>query len=218
MRGGGLRFLARESCDFAVVQALRAEGHDVVTVSEITQRSDDREVIQRAAREQRILLTEANGFGWLVFVSHPDSAGVILIRFPGNARRSLVRSVSRLVREHGERLRGPLWLCSLVMFASAPSRGAPRVGLTDDCRGPSGPKQLPAKPAAPAGQLHPLDSQWEGIVRMSDCPLAMGSHVRAYLSVSREDQAEPGTPGEIAMAPCNSGTPSRCTCRQRVPS
>ena len=106
MSTGGLRFLADESCDFAVVRALRAEGHDVVAVSEITQRSDDREVIQQAAREQRILLTEDKDFGWLVFVSHAVSAGVILIRFSGNARRTLVRSVSRLVREHGERLRG----------------------------------------------------------------------------------------------------------------
>jgi len=30
-----LRFLADESCDFAVVRALRADGHDVLAVSEM---------------------------------------------------------------------------------------------------------------------------------------------------------------------------------------
>jgi predicted nuclease of predicted toxin-antitoxin system len=99
-----LRFLADESCDFAVVRALRAAGHDVLAVSEFTQRSDDRELIELARREDRILLTEDKDFGRLVYASHADSAGVILIRFPGNARRSLVQSVEHIVREQGGRL------------------------------------------------------------------------------------------------------------------
>jgi predicted nuclease of predicted toxin-antitoxin system len=99
-----LQFLADESCDFAVVRALRTEGYDVLAVSEVTHRSDDRELIEQAHREQRILLTEDKDFGWLVYVSHADSSGVILIRFPGNARRTLVESVTQLVDEQGERL------------------------------------------------------------------------------------------------------------------
>lgn len=99
-----LRFLADESCDFAVVRALRADGHDVFAVSEVMNRSDDRELIEQAYREQRVLLTEDKDFGWLVYVSHADSSGVILIRFPGDARRSLVRAVRQVVEEQSERL------------------------------------------------------------------------------------------------------------------
>ena len=99
-----LRFLADESCDFAVVRALRADGHDVFAVSEVMNRSDDRELIEQAHREQRILLTEDKDFGWLVYVSHADSSGVILIRFPGNARRRLVQAVRQVVEEQSERL------------------------------------------------------------------------------------------------------------------
>jgi predicted nuclease of predicted toxin-antitoxin system len=99
-----LHFLADESCDFAVVRALRAEGHDVLAVSEVTHRSVDSELIEQAHREQRILLTEDKDFGWLVYVSHADSSGVILIRFPGNARRTLVQAVMQVVEEQGERL------------------------------------------------------------------------------------------------------------------
>jgi predicted nuclease of predicted toxin-antitoxin system len=101
-----LRFLADESCDFAIVRALRAEGYDVLAVSEIMHRSDDRELIELASREKRILMTEDKDFGWLVFVSHADSAGVILIRFPGNARRTLAQTVKQLVQEQGKRLLG----------------------------------------------------------------------------------------------------------------
>jgi predicted nuclease of predicted toxin-antitoxin system len=77
-----------------------------LAVCEVTTRSDDRVLIEQAHRERRILLTEDKDFGWLVFVSHAESAGVILIRFPGGARRTLPQSIVRAVREHGGKLLG----------------------------------------------------------------------------------------------------------------
>ena len=101
-----LRFLADESCDFVVVRALRSDGFDVVAVAEITTRSDDAEVIEQAHREDRILLTEDRDFGWLVFVSHVASAGVILIRFPSQARNTLAKAVRQVVQEQAGKLSG----------------------------------------------------------------------------------------------------------------
>ncbi len=99
-----LRFLADESCDFVVVRALRSNGFDVLAVSEYMQYSVDKELLEQAYREKRILLTEDKDFGWLVFASHSDSAGVILIRFPASLRSTLAQSVSQLVQEYGDRL------------------------------------------------------------------------------------------------------------------
>ena len=99
-----LRFLADESCDFTVVRALRAEGYDVLAVGEFTSRSDDQALIRQAHQEQRILLTEDSDFGRLVFASHADSAGVIFIRFPGNARSILAQTLVGLVRDQSEQL------------------------------------------------------------------------------------------------------------------
>jgi predicted nuclease of predicted toxin-antitoxin system len=99
MNDTALRFLADESCDFGVVKALRAEGYDVLALTEITTRSVDSEVIAQAYHEKRILLTEDKDFGQLVFASQADSAGVILIRYPGNARKSLQEAIVKLVRE-----------------------------------------------------------------------------------------------------------------------
>jgi predicted nuclease of predicted toxin-antitoxin system len=101
-----VRFLADESCDYAVVRALRAAGHDVRALSEETNRSDDKEVMALAAGEQRLLLTEDKDFGWLAFVTRAESEGVILIRFPGNQRRSLAGEIEALVAQHGEALYG----------------------------------------------------------------------------------------------------------------
>ena len=53
----GLRFLADESCDFVVVRTLRAAGYDVLAVSEFMQRNVDRDLIELAHREDRLLLT-----------------------------------------------------------------------------------------------------------------------------------------------------------------
>ena len=48
-----IRFLADESCDFAVVRALRTEGYDVLAVSEVMHRSDDRELCDRCRSDGR---------------------------------------------------------------------------------------------------------------------------------------------------------------------
>ena len=53
-----MRFLADESCDFAVVTTLRAAGHDVTAVAEISPRAKDPTVLGLARSEARVLLTE----------------------------------------------------------------------------------------------------------------------------------------------------------------
>lgn len=71
-----MRFLADESCDFAVVRALRAAGHEVVAIAEISPRATDEAVVEIAVREERILLTEDKDCGSLeefsCFASRPE--------------------------------------------------------------------------------------------------------------------------------------------------
>jgi predicted nuclease of predicted toxin-antitoxin system len=101
-----MRFLADESCDFAVVRALRSAGYDVLAVSEFQQRSVDQELMTLTYAEGRILLTEDKDFGWLVFAGQVDNPGVILVRFPATARPTLAGSITRLVSELGPKLNG----------------------------------------------------------------------------------------------------------------
>lgn len=65
---------------------------------------DDRSLINQANVERRILLTEDKDFGWLVFVSHEYSAGVLLLRFPGDKRKTMAEAVVRIIREQNEKL------------------------------------------------------------------------------------------------------------------
>jgi len=101
-----MRFLADESCDFAVVRALRAAGHDVVAVAELSRQAEDEGVIRLAIKEERILLTEDKDFGQLVYADRKTTRGILLLRFPATARSGLANAVLELVRRRGERLIG----------------------------------------------------------------------------------------------------------------
>lgn len=94
-----MRFLADESCDFAVVRALRATGHDVLAVAELASGSDDAIVMDMAHHENRVLLTEDKDFGQLVYAHSQRSSGVILIRYPASARKTLPNAMVDLVSE-----------------------------------------------------------------------------------------------------------------------
>ncbi len=99
-----MRFLADESCDFAVVTALRNAGHDVSAIAEINSGAADEEVFALARTERRVLLTEDKDFGVLAYAGGHEAAGVILIRFPAGARTSLGQSIVNVVAELKDRL------------------------------------------------------------------------------------------------------------------
>ena len=101
-----LRFLADESCDFAAVRALGAEGLDVLSVAAASAGAEDEQVIAVAIRERRILLTEGKDFGQAVFAAGRKIPGVVLIRSAARARSTLGARTLDLVRKHADRLTG----------------------------------------------------------------------------------------------------------------
>jgi predicted nuclease of predicted toxin-antitoxin system len=66
----------------------------------------DKDVMDLALAENRILLTEDKDFGWLAFAGCMDSPGVILIRSPASPRRLLAEAVLRLVDDCASQLVG----------------------------------------------------------------------------------------------------------------
>jgi predicted nuclease of predicted toxin-antitoxin system len=62
-----VRFLADESCDVAVVTALRNAGHDVKAIAETNPGAEDEPVLALASSEARVLLTEDKDFGLLAY-------------------------------------------------------------------------------------------------------------------------------------------------------
>lgn len=101
-----MRFLGDESCDHALLRALRGAGHDVIAVSEIAPTADDGIVIAMARDDKRILLTEDRDFGQLVFAHGHPTAGIIYVRIRGSERPTMGSHIVDIVARLGDRLLG----------------------------------------------------------------------------------------------------------------
>jgi predicted nuclease of predicted toxin-antitoxin system len=101
-----VKFVADECCDALLVDGLRHSGHDVLYIKEIAPGAGDDTVLQMAADQQRVLLTEDKDFGELVVRLKLPVYGIVLLRInPADSRSKLAR-VRHLVQHHGDRLAG----------------------------------------------------------------------------------------------------------------
>jgi predicted nuclease of predicted toxin-antitoxin system len=79
-----VRILADENFPGPVLRALRERGHDVESVKETMRGASDRDVLARAQREERLVVTFDKDFGELAFrAGLPATSGVILFRLSG---------------------------------------------------------------------------------------------------------------------------------------
>jgi predicted nuclease of predicted toxin-antitoxin system len=84
-----MRFLADESCDVALVKALRDAGNDVLEVRLIKAGAYDEWVVDLALSERRVLLTADKDFAWLIYAHGQKAIGVIFLRYPVSERHGM---------------------------------------------------------------------------------------------------------------------------------
>lgn len=101
-----MRFLADESCDGRIVRALQAAGHDVRLAAADLRGESDVRVMQAAAADHRVVITEDVGFGRLVFLDARPTVGVVLIRWPSDDRDGIARRLAEVAVSLGDRLVG----------------------------------------------------------------------------------------------------------------
>ena len=77
-----MKLLADECCDASLVLAIREAGSDIEFVAETHRGIQDKEVIDLAWKEERLLLTEDKDFGELVVRLGYQIKGVLLLRLP----------------------------------------------------------------------------------------------------------------------------------------
>ncbi|MGH7720203.1 MAG: DUF5615 family PIN-like protein [Gemmatimonadaceae bacterium] len=85
-----LRILADEHVPASSIRALREAGHEVAAVGEESPGTPDREILERAVREARLLVTFDKGFGARIFrLGEPaPSEGVVLFGWSACRLRS----------------------------------------------------------------------------------------------------------------------------------
>jgi predicted nuclease of predicted toxin-antitoxin system len=93
-----MRFLANENFPGAAVAALEAAGHDTIWVRNVAPGATDPQVLEWAAREERILLTFDKDFGELARgTALPRKCGVVLLRVPMPGPSSVGQKLAELI-------------------------------------------------------------------------------------------------------------------------
>ncbi len=93
-----MRLLADENIPGEAVDALRAAGHDVVWVRTDAPGSTDQDVLGRAQREDRIVLTFDKDFGELAWRARlPAASGVVLLRLLMPLSEEVSRKIARVI-------------------------------------------------------------------------------------------------------------------------
>ncbi len=101
-----MKLLADECCDALLVEGLRHDGHDVRYVTEFAPGEPDESILQQAAAQERILLTEDKDFGELVVRLGLPAYGIVLLRInPADSQAKLIR-LRDVLKRHALRLPG----------------------------------------------------------------------------------------------------------------
>lgn len=115
-----MRWLADECVDAGLVSRLRDAAHDVLYMAETGSGASDAEVIRRAQREARLLLTEDKGFGELVFRSRMTASGVVLLRIDPEKHPLKWRRLETAIARYGAGLIGRYLVIEEARFRSRP--------------------------------------------------------------------------------------------------
>jgi predicted nuclease of predicted toxin-antitoxin system len=117
-----VRWLIDECVDATLVAGLRESGHDAVYMSDVAPRATDVEVMNRAHRESRLLLTEDKDFGDLVFRQARPVPGIVLLRIDSVLRAHKGARLLAAVDRFGDTLFGRYTVIENARFRSRPLR------------------------------------------------------------------------------------------------
>ena len=95
-----MNFLADESIDRQIVDALREDDHAVLYVTEMDPGISDDEVLDKAEKGSAILITADKDFGELVFRQQRITKGVVLVRLAGLLPSKKAEIASTMIKKH----------------------------------------------------------------------------------------------------------------------
>lgn len=99
-----------ESTGATVAELLRRMGYDALAVVDEMRGAKDESVLSRAHQEGRILVTNDKELASLASSYSP--VGVLLLRLEDEKTEVKLRTVERVVTEHGDRMEGSLIVAS----------------------------------------------------------------------------------------------------------
>ena len=119
-----MRWLIDECVDADLVVLLRESEHDVIYMSDVAPHTTDTQVMNRADRENRLLLTEDKDFGDLVFRQARPVPGIVLLRIDTSRRLRKGPRLLAAIDRFGDTLFGRYTVVEDARFRSRPLRSA----------------------------------------------------------------------------------------------
>ena len=75
-----MKFIVDENIPFEVFQILKDKGLDITSVTSEYKRLSDDEILSKAVKEKRVIITFDKDFGKMIFKEKKNSFGVVLLR------------------------------------------------------------------------------------------------------------------------------------------
>jgi predicted nuclease of predicted toxin-antitoxin system len=94
-----LKFLIDVGVGTRVDKWLKENGHDTMSVRDVDSRAKDRDILQLAVREDRMIITMDKDFGELVFNSGLAHSGVLILRLEDATGEEKVDVVKAILSE-----------------------------------------------------------------------------------------------------------------------
>ena len=107
-----MKLVADESVDQQIVAALRAAGHEVTYIAEVSAGITDESVLKCSNEARSVLITADKDFGELVYRLQLQHSGVVLIRLPGMSADDKAGTVISAVDAHRDELSGAFTVIS----------------------------------------------------------------------------------------------------------
>lgn len=100
-----MRFLVDECTGPSVARWLRSQNHDVFSVYDEARGMSDEDIIRKAFRERRILITNDKDFGEKVYRERYPHRGVIVLRLGDERTVCKIGTLRRVLARHSNDLR-----------------------------------------------------------------------------------------------------------------
>jgi predicted nuclease of predicted toxin-antitoxin system len=99
-----MRFLVDECTGPAVAKWLRSSHHEVFSVYDEVRGLDDESIIEKANRENYVLVTNDKDFGELVFRKRKQHKGVVLLRLEDERSKNKIAVLHRVLESYSDKL------------------------------------------------------------------------------------------------------------------
>lgn len=103
-----MHFLADENVSRLVIERLRNDGHDVVSIAETRSGARDEDVLDAANADGRILISEDRDFGEMLIRQRLNIRGMVLLELDRLSNAMEAAVVAEVVSTHADRFIGNL--------------------------------------------------------------------------------------------------------------